>query len=210
MDTQTRASAHTARFPRAELEEMVRRWIVAHDRATELADWRSTLGAYYTDDAEYRWELGPEETGLSRGVKEIREIAIGSLMEGFERWSYPYVRVVIDEVKGEVVGYWKQISPYKRPDGTYYEVPGLGSSWFRYAGNYKWSHQHDHFDLGSVIATLRDLAAVGYLPEPLKQKMRRRARGEVLEGNTLREGRASLSQKLRGNLALARIALLGR
>jgi hypothetical protein len=210
METQTQSNGHTVRFSRAELEEMVRRWIAAHDRATALADWSSTLGAFYTDDAEYRWELGPEETGLSRGVQEIRAVAIGSLMEGFERWSYPYVRVVIDEMKGEVVGYWRQISPYKRPDGSFYEVPGLGSSWFRYAGNYKWSQQHDHLDLGSVIATLRDLAAAGHLPDVLKKKMQQRARGGVLPGNSLRPERATLAQKLRGNLALARIALLGR
>jgi hypothetical protein len=210
MDTQTQLGAQAARFPRAELEEMVWRWIAAHDRATELADWSSALGVYYTDDAEYRWELGPEETGLSRGVQAIRAVALGSMMEGFERWSYPYVRVVIDEVTGEVVGYWRQISPYKRRDGSFYEVPGLGSSWFRYAGHYKWSHQHDHLDLGSVIATLRGLAVEGHLPQPLKEKMYRRARGEVLEGNTLRPDRPSLAHKLRGSLALARVALLGR
>lgn len=210
METQAQTSAHAGRYPRAELEEMVQRWIGANERASATGDWKSTLGAHYTEDAEYRWDLGPDETFVVRGVQEIREIAVGYQMKGFEHWSYPYERVVIDDVKGEVVGFWRQVSPFRRPDGSFYEVPGLGSSWFRYGGNFRWSHQQDFFDLGCVVATLRDLAAVGLLPEPLKEKMKLRARGVPMAGHSPRAGRASSLQKLRGNLALARIALLGR
>jgi hypothetical protein len=127
-----------------------------------------------------------------------------------QNWSYPYHRVVIDEVKGEIVGFWRQISPFKRPDGTLYTVPGLSGSWFRYAGNFKWSHQEDFFDLGCVIATLRDLAGAGLLPAPLKKKMQMLSRGQRMPGHAPRPERASQVEKLRGNLALARIALLGR
>ena len=210
METQAQGVVGVRNVARAELEEMVRRWIDAHDRATATGDWKSTLGAFYTDDAEYRWDLGPDETFVARGLQEIREIAIGYQMQGFERWSYPYERVVIDEAKGEVVGFWRQISPYKRPDGTFYEVPGFGCSYFRYADNFKWSHQQDYLDLASVVATLRDLAAVGLLPEPLKAKMKSRARGKLMPGMSLRPERAGAMHKLRGNLALARVALLGR
>jgi hypothetical protein len=189
---------------------MTRRWIEAHDRATATGDWKSTLGAFYTDDAEYRWDLGPDETFFVRGLAPIREIGVGYQMEGFEDWSYPYERTVIDEAKQEVVGFWRQISPYKRPDGTPYEVAGLGVSWFRYGGNFKWSHQQDYLDLASVVATLRDLAAAGLLPAALKKKMQLRARGQLMQGLSLRPGRTSALGKLRGNLALGRIALLGR
>ena len=208
--TTTQAASETHRTSRAELEEMMRRWLDANRRAEETGDWKTTLGAHYTDDAEYRWDLGPDETFVARGVEEIREVAIGYQMQGFEGWSYPYHRVVIDDVRGEVVGFWRQVSPYKRPDGRFYEVPGLFGSCFRYGGDFKWSEQQDFFDLGSVIATLRDLAAAGHLPEPLKKKMQLRARGQVLPGHELRAERASKIDKLRGNLALARIALLGR
>jgi hypothetical protein len=211
MDTQIRAvpNAHP-RASRAELEEMVRRWLDANRRATATGDWKSTLGAHYTEDATYRWDIGPDETFIARGVQEIREIAIGYQMAGFEHWDYPYERVVIDEAAGEVVGFWRQVSPYKRKDGTAFEVPGLGSSWFRYGGNYKWAEQRDFFDLGCVVSTLRDLAAEGHLPEPLKKKMQMLARGQQMPGHSVRPNRASPLQKLRGNLALARVALLGR
>lgn len=195
---------------RAEIEETMRRWIAANVRASETGDWQSTLGAHYTDDAEYRWDIGPDETFVARGLGEIREVAIGYQMQGFEHWSYPYERVIIDDVRGEAVGYWRQVSPFKRADGSSIEVPGTGSSWFRYGGNYKWSHQQDLFDLGSVVSTLRDLAAAGLLPEPLKKKMQMLARGHQMPGHTRRPEAASALHKLRGNLALARIALLGR
>jgi hypothetical protein len=211
MQPQTRDEA--SRRPnvnRSELEETMRRWIAANVQASATGDWRSTLGAHYTDDAEYRWDIGPDESFVARGVEQIRELAIGYQMQGFEHWSYPYERVVIDDVRGECVGYWRQVSPFKRADGSPFEVPGLGTSWFRYGGNYKWSHQQDVFDLASVVSTLRDLAAAGLLPAPLKTKMQMLARGKLMPGHTARPGRASPVHKLRGNLALARIALFGR
>ncbi len=210
METTAQAGETSRGFRRAELEEMMARWLDAHERAEQTGDWKNNLGAHYTDDAEYRWDLGPDETFIARGVAQIREVAVGYQMEGFQNWSYPYHRVVIDDAKGEIVGFWRQISPFKRPDGTLYEVPGLAGSWFRYAGNFKWSHQQDFFDLGCVIATLRDLAGAGLLPAPLKKKMQMLARGQRMPGHSARPGRASQVEKLRGNLALARIALLGR
>lgn len=210
MQIEAQSTGGARQVGRAELEEMVRRWVEAHDRASATGDWKNELGAYYSDDAEYRWDLGPDQTFLARGLHDIREVAVGYQMEGFEHWSYPYERVVIDEAKGEVVGFWRQVSPYKRPDGTFYEVAGLGTSWFRYAGHFKWSHQQDFLDLASVVATLRDLAAAGLLPEALKEKMKMRARGKLMPGLSLRPDRATTTQKVRGNLALARVALLGR
>jgi hypothetical protein len=204
------AASRASRASRAELEEMMQRWLDAHRRAEATGDWKNTLGAHYTEDAEYRWDLGPDQTFVAHGLQEIREVAIGDQMEGFDGWSYPYERVVIDEQKGEIVGFWRQVSPFQRPDGTFYIVPGLGSSWFRYAGNFKWSHQQDFFDLGCVVATLRDLAAAGLLPDRLKRKMQMLARGQHMAGYASRPERASPLRKLQGNLALARIALLGR
>lgn len=211
MEMQTQAHREGSRqVPRAELEETMRRWLDANRRAEATGDWKTTLGAHYTDDAEYRWDLGADETFVARGVEEIKEVAIGYQMRGFEGWTYPYERVVIDDQRAEVVGFWRQVSPFKRADGSFYEVPGLCGSWFRYGGDYKWSHQQDFFDLSCVIATLRELAGQGLLSEPLKQKMRERARGKLLPGHRPRADRASAVEKLRGNLALARIALLGR
>ncbi len=212
MSTTTISTAHEepTRHARKELEEMVRRWLDANRRAEETGDWKTTLGAHYTSDAIYRWDLGPDQEFVARGLEEIREVAIGYQMDGFAGWKYPYDRVIIDEAKGEVVAFWRQVAPYKRADGSAYEVPGVGGSWFRYGGDYKWSEQQDFFDFGCVMALFSELAADGLLDPVIKKKIQSVARGKLIPGNVARPHKLSLAQKIRGNLALARIALTGR
>jgi len=204
-------AAATHRTTRGELEEMVERWLAANRRAEETGDWKTTIGAHYTDDAEYRWNVGADEIFFARGAEQIRDIAIGYQMDGFKGWKYPYQRVIIDEVQGEVVGFWRQIAPYQRADGSNYEVAGLGCSWFRYGGDFKWRYQQDLFDLSCVMSLFMELAADGLLEPALKKKIQQKvARRTLLPGHQTSEHKLSLGKKVRGNLALARIALLGR
>lgn len=199
-----------ARASRDELNEMMKRWLDANRRAQETGDWKTTLGAHYTDDAVYRWDLGPDEEFVARGVEEIREIAVGYQMDGFRGWEYPYDRVIIDDVQGEIVAFWRQVAPYRRPDGSRYEVPGLGGSWFRYGGNWKWSEQQDFFDFSCVMALFQELAADGHLDPTIKKKIQQKVRSRTpLPGHSKRPHALNPAKKLLGNLALARIVLLG-
>ena len=134
-----------AEFPREEMEEMVRRWVAANDEAGRTGDW-SKMSAFYTDDAIYSWNTGARHEFVARGRKQIHEWAFGSEMAGLEHWTYPYVRTLIDEKKGEMLGLWRQLAPEKDPDGNAYEIAGTGGSWFRYAGDFKWCWQRDFFD----------------------------------------------------------------
>ena len=70
---------------------------------------------------------------MAVGRDEIRDIALGLEMGGLDGWEYPYQEILIDERKGQVVGFWKQIAHATRADGTHYEVAGIGGSWFGYA-----------------------------------------------------------------------------
>ena len=119
---------------------MVERWLEANRRAQEAGDWRG-MAELFTVDATYGWNMGPREEFMAVGSDEIREIALGMEMGGLDGWTYPYQKVLIDEHQGEVIGLWKQVADAKRPDGSAYEVAGLGGSWFRYAGNWQWSWQ---------------------------------------------------------------------
>ena len=83
---------------------------------------------------------------MARGRKQIHEWAFGTEMAGLEHWVYPYVRTLIDDQKGEILGVWRQIAPDKDAEGVPYEIAGTGGSWFRYAGNYQWEWQRDFFD----------------------------------------------------------------
>lgn len=197
-------------YPRKEIEAMIERWLEANRDSERAGDWVKSLGKMYTEDAEYSWNMGPNREFIARGRREIEEWALGAHMEGFEKWRYPYDTLLIDEVKGEVIGIWRQVAPVKRDNGTEYEVSGLGGSWFRYGGNYQWALQKDFFDLGNVKALFFELAADGKLEPPVKQKLRRLAWGLKLPGVYPIHADPSVWRKLQGLLAMIRIVLFGR
>jgi hypothetical protein len=169
-------------FPRAELAEMVRRWLAANRRCEEQGDWRP-LAEMYTAGATYGWNMGPREEFMVAGRDQIRDIALALEMGGLDGWSYPYQRVLIDEVQGEVVGFWKQVAGTARPGGGRYEVAGIGGSWFRYGGDFQWSWQRDFFDVGNAGAVFMAMIADGSLLPGMQQRIERAMSGERLPGH---------------------------
>lgn len=197
-------------FPRQELDEMVARWLAANQQSEAEGNWIKNLGALYAEDAEYSWNMGPNREFIARGRKEIEDWALGAHMEGFEKWRYPYDKIIIDEQQGEVIGIWRQVAPVQRADGSVYEVAGVGGSWFRYGGNYQWAWQRDFFDLGNVKAMFMELAADGQLEPSVKQRLKKLAWGQKLPGVYPLHPDAGVLQALRGYWAMLRIVLLGR
>src|SRR5690606_17546278 len=63
-------------FPRAELEEMVERWLQANRDAEAAGDWRP-MAELYAPDATYGWNYGPEHDFMVVGRDQIREVALG-------------------------------------------------------------------------------------------------------------------------------------
>jgi hypothetical protein len=169
-------------FPRDELEEMVQRWLDANQRCEELGDWRPLAG-FYTEDATYGWNTGPGEDFMAVGREEIRDIAIGLEMRGLEGWTYPYQKVLIDDREGEVVGLWKQIADRTRPDGTRYQVAGIGGSWFRYGGGWRWSWQRDFFDMGNAAALFIEMMKADVLSDGMKKRFEVSASGAPQPGH---------------------------
>jgi hypothetical protein len=169
-------------FPRAELDEMVRRWLAANAECEAGGDWRP-LAELYTSDATYGWNLGPSDEFMVAGRTEIRDIALVLEMGGLDGWSYPYQKVLIDDAQGEVVGFWKQVAGATRPGGGRYEVAGIGGSWFRYAGNWQWSWQRDFFDLGNAVALFLEMIKADALSDGMRRRMQRSTSGERLPGH---------------------------
>ncbi|WP_327098505.1 nuclear transport factor 2 family protein [Nocardia vinacea] len=170
-----------ADFDRAELDEMVRRWLQANRECEAEGDWRP-LAEYYTEDATYGWNYGPKQEFMAVGRDEIRDIAIGLEMDGLEGWTYPYQDWVIDERSGNLIGLWKQVSDKKRPDGRNYSPEGIGGSWFRYGGNFQWSWQRDFFDFGNVSALFLDMITDNALSDGMQKRIERATSGEKLPG----------------------------
>jgi len=158
-------------FPRDEMQEMVRRWVAANGEAGHSGDW-SKMSRFYTDDAIYSWNTGQRWEFVARGRQQIHDWAFGSEMAGLEHWTYPYVRTLIDDEKGEFLGFWRQLAPVKDPDGKQYEIAGTGGSWFRYAGDFKWSWQRDFFDHINAGAVFGAMMQAGKLSERMQERMK--------------------------------------
>ena len=159
-------------FPRKELEEMVRRWVAANDTAGRTGDW-GPMAQFYTEDALYSWNTGPSWEFVAKGRKQIAEWVFGTEMSGLDKWVYPYVRTLIDDQKGEVLGVWRQIAPVRDEHGQPYEIAGTGGSWFRYAGGYKWSWQRDFFDFANAGVVFGAMMKAGKLSAPMVERMKK-------------------------------------
>lgn len=159
-------------YPREELEEMMRRFVEANDAAGRKGDW-SGMSRFYAEDALYSWNNGASWEFVARGRQQIHDWVFGTEMEGLEHWVYPYVRTLIDDRKGEVLGFWRQIAPLKDPAGEPYEIAGTGGSWFRYAGNYQWGWQRDFFDHMNAGAIFGAMAKNQQLAPKMLERMNR-------------------------------------
>jgi hypothetical protein len=104
-------------------------------------------------------------------------------MAGLERWVYPYVRTLIDDQKGEFLGFWRQVAPVEDPDGVPYEIHGTGGSWFRYGGDFQWAWQRDFFDHANAGAVFGAMAKNGQLTDKMLERMKK---GSKMPGWTRR------------------------
>ncbi len=169
-------------FPREELEEMMRRWVAANARAGRSGDW-APMAEFYADDAVYSWNNGPGWDFVARGRDQIRDWVFGTEMQGLEQWTYPYVRTLIDDQKGEFLGIWRQLAPVEDPDGKQYEIAGTGGSWFRYAGDFQWGWQRDFFDHGNAGAVFGAMLQNDQLTPKMIERMKK---GSKMPGWTRR------------------------
>jgi len=165
-------------YPREEIEEMVERWLQANRDCEAAGDWKP-LADMYTEDATYGWNYGPRTDFMAIGRDEIRELALGAEMGGLDGWQYPYEEILIDDKQGFVVGFWRQVADDHRDDGTQYEVHGIGGSWFRYAGDFKWSWQRDWFDFGNAGALFLEMMGAEKLSEGMTARMHRSMSGPL-------------------------------
>jgi hypothetical protein len=168
----------TSGFDRAELEAFWQTWVDATESAQHSGDW-SRLARFYAPDASYGWSCSPTDHFMATGRDEIRDWALGTEMHGFQGWRYPYQSVVIDERTGQVVGFWRKVTSFPDPDGQPYQVPGIGCSWFGYAGARQWSWQRDVFDVAIAGSALVRVIQDGRTTRELEQRMQSMAAGNL-------------------------------
>jgi hypothetical protein len=166
-------------YDRAELDAFWQRWLDGNRKAQEAGDW-TILAEFYAPTASYGWSYSPTDHFMANGRDEIRDFALGTEMLGFQGWIYPYQSEVIDDRSGMVVGFWRQqSSAFTAPDGTPYEVLGLGCSWFQYAGEQQWAWQRDIFDVAMAGSAVVRMLQDGTVTPELTQRMQTVAVGDL-------------------------------
>ncbi|GAA1479783.1 nuclear transport factor 2 family protein [Gordonia sinesedis] len=165
-------------FERAELDEMKQRWLAANADCEAAGDWRP-LADFYTEDATYGWNYGPEKDFMAVGRDEIRDLALGQEMEGLQGWTYPYRAWVVDDTTGDMMGLWQQVYDRTRPDGSHYALDGIQGSWFRYAGNFQFSWQRDFFDFGNVSALFVEMLGAQAMSDGMLRRIEKSASGDL-------------------------------
>jgi hypothetical protein len=158
-------------YDREELDEFWQVWLDANRKAQELGDW-SGLADLYAEDASYGWSYSPSDHFMATGRDEIRALALGTEMLGFQGWIYPYQASVVDDRTGQVVGFWRQMTTFASPSGEPYEIAGLGCSWFQYGGDQQWIWQRDVFDAAMATATVTQLIKDGNMSRQLDERIK--------------------------------------
>ena len=165
---------------RAEIEEFWDSWLDINRRAERSGDW-TIMADWYAEDATYGWMYTPDEHFMAVGRDEIRDLAIGQEMAGLDGWHYDYQCTMIDEVKGMVLGFWKQRSGIiDDKTGGKYEILGIGGSWFgveRQVGGaddglIKFAWQRDWFDMPSTAHTFMEILKSGKAPDTLLERIK--------------------------------------
>ena len=167
-----------ATLSRAEIEEFWESWLDVNRRAETSGDWR-IMADWYAEDATYGWMYSPDEHFMAVGREQIRDWAIGIEMDGLDGWHYDYQCSMIDDVKGMVVGFWKQRSGILDDAGKEFEILGIGGSWFGLErqmggaddGQIKFAWQRDWFDMPSTAHTFMAIIEAGKAPETLLRRM---------------------------------------
>ncbi len=66
------------------------------------------MADFYEPDATYGWSYSPTDQFMANGRDEIRDLALGTEMLGFQGWIYPYQTVLFDDRSGQAFGLWRQ------------------------------------------------------------------------------------------------------
>ncbi|SHF22684.1 aminomethyltransferase family protein [Lactonifactor longoviformis] len=158
-----------------ELKQFAEMWKKALDKARKTRDY-APLARYMTDDFKYTWCLpGVDPTYFHKrleanGKDEVVNTVHIDTMIGVEGWDYPWIETYIDPRKGVIFYMWKEVTPYRKKDGTLFENQAFAVTRLDYAGGYKVKVMEDLVDCEFHIALVDETIAAGFAPESLIQK----------------------------------------
>lgn len=142
------------RFSKKEVRQAVEHYLEVRRKieAGQLG-WEA-LADLFTEDATY---IDPA-WGRFVGREAIARFQRDS-MQGLEDWSFPIEWITIDGNR-VIIKFWNRL-PGRRPDGSYYQAPGIQV--LIYAGNGKFSFDEDLLNMVHVMELIQES---GWQPGP--------------------------------------------
>lgn len=140
--------------------------IKAHTQASIDNEWTFFVDELYARDCIYTCEYAGVMTVTANGSEEIKATHYGRDMQvGWEGWTFPYLGVYTGS-DNRLVTHWMNRGPGRRPDGNYFETPGI--SFITLNDEAKICRQFDMFDLAHQMKLCDELEAAGLLSAELK------------------------------------------
>jgi ketosteroid isomerase-like protein len=136
-----------ASHPRKEVQQAADALHRMRDKASAGEIGWDALVDLFTEDATY---IDPA-WGRFKGREAIRRFLHDS-MQGLKDWKFPTEWTVIDG--NRVVNRFLNRLPGQRPDGTYYDVPGV--SILEYAGGGRFSFEEDVINMVHLYEVLKE------------------------------------------------------
>jgi hypothetical protein len=138
-----------------------------HRQATEKNEWTFFVDEMYAQDCLYTCEYAGCMRVVADGIDAIKATHYGrDMLVGWEGWSFPYEGVYVG-TDNRIVSHWLNRGPGKRPDGSYYQTPGV--SFITFDKNSQITRQFDMFDLAHQMHLCDELEDAGLLSPELKQ-----------------------------------------
>ncbi len=142
--------------------------IAAHQEASRTDDWLFFVDELYAQNCVYTCEYAGVMEVVANGIDEIKATHYGRDMQvGWEGWTFPYDGVYVGSENNLVTHWWNR-GPGKRPDGSYFQTPGI--SFITLNEDARICRQFDMFDLAHQMHLCDDLEDAGLLSAQLKEQ----------------------------------------
>ncbi len=141
------AGSAQARFQQEELAQAYEAYKKTRERIDAGELWWDALRDHFTSDATFVDPAWGRVDGLDAIVQFLEDS-----MRGLEDWTFPLEWIAFE---GDcLITGWQNRLPGHRPDGSYYQVPGM--SRIRYAGDGKFSFEQDLINMVHMLEVMKE------------------------------------------------------
>jgi ketosteroid isomerase-like protein len=135
------------RFEQDELLEAYEVYKKTRERIDAGELWWDQLRDHFTQDAVFVDPAWGRVDGIDNILKFLEDS-----MRGLEDWTFPLEWMAVD---GDyLITGWQNRLPGRRPDGTYYQAPGM--SRLRYAGDGRFDYEQDLINMVHMLEVMKE------------------------------------------------------